>query len=92
MGAYVVLYPRVKVHMLVMLGFYMRTIVVPASFMLGYWFLLQLVGGAVSLGRDGAGVAFWAHVGGFAAGAALVLLFRDRELLAQHPVHGWRRP
>jgi len=91
MGAYIVLYPRVRVHMLVIFGIFIRTIIVPASFMLGYWFLLQLVGGAVSLGRDGGGVAFWAHVGGFAAGAVLVLLFRDPALMARHPVHGWRK-
>ena len=91
MGGYVVLYPRVRVHMLVMFGFYIRTIAVPAAFMLGYWFLLQLLGGAVSLGRHGeGGVAFWAHVGGFAAGALLVLVFRDPRLMARHPTQGWR--
>jgi len=91
MGAYVVLYPRVRIHMLVIFGFLVRTIAVPASFMLGYWFLLQLVGGAASLGRAGSGVAFWAHVGGFAAGVALVFLFRDEQLLARHPLRGWSR-
>jgi len=91
MGAYVVLYPRVRVHMLVILGFYVTTIAVPAVFMLGYWFLLQLIGGAVALRHDGGGVAFWAHVGGFAAGALLVLLFRNPELVARHPHHGWSR-
>ena len=91
MGGYVVLYPRVRVHMLVMFGFYIRTIAVPAVFMLGYWFLLQLLGGAVSLSRHGeGGVAFWAHVGGFAAGALLVLVFRNPRLLARHPSQGWR--
>ena len=91
MGGYVVLYPRVRVHMMVMFGFYIRTIAVPAAFMLGYWFLLQLLGGAVSLGRHGeGGVAFWAHVGGFAAGALLVLVFRNPRLLARHPSQGWR--
>jgi membrane associated rhomboid family serine protease len=76
--------------MLVVFGFYVRTIPVPALFMLGYWFLLQLLGGAVNLGKQGGGVAFWAHVGGFAAGAVLVLLFRDPKLMARHPAHGWR--
>ena len=91
MGGYVVLYPRVRVHMMVMFGFYIRTIAVPAAFMLGYWFLLQLLGGAVSLSRHGeGGVAFWAHVGGFAAGALLVLVFRDPRLMARHPTQGWR--
>jgi membrane associated rhomboid family serine protease len=89
MGAYVVLYPRVRVHMLVILGFYVTTIAVPALFMLGYWFLVQLIGGAMAMGREGGGVAFWAHVGGFVAGALLVLAFRKAELVARHPYHGW---
>jgi len=92
MGAYVVLYPRVRVHLLVWFGFYVTTVAVPAVFMLLYWFGLQLIGGAASLARDGGGVAFWAHVGGFATGALLVRLFRDPVLVARHPSHGWSPP
>jgi membrane associated rhomboid family serine protease len=84
MGAYVVLYPRVRVHMLVFLGFYITTIVVPAFVMLGYWFLIQLLSGLPSLGNKEGGIAFWAHVGGFLAGAILVLVFRNRELVERH--------
>jgi membrane associated rhomboid family serine protease len=91
MGAYVVLYPRVHVHMLVPLGFFITTIAVPAFLMLGYWLILQLVSGFGTLGVEGGGVAFWAHVGGFAAGAVLIVLFRDPSLLARHPYHGWRQ-
>jgi membrane associated rhomboid family serine protease len=91
MGAYIVLYPRVRVHMLLFFGFYVTRAVVPAVFMLGYWFLLQLLGGTVALGSEVGGVAFWAHVGGFAAGALLIGIFRDPELVARHPYHGWRR-
>ncbi len=90
MGAYVLLYPRVNVHLLIFLGFFVTTVAVPAVFMLGYWFLLQLVSGVGALDRTGGGVAFWAHVGGFVAGLVLVLLFRKPELLARHPYHGWR--
>jgi len=89
MGAYVVLYPRVRVHLLLWLGFYVTTVAVPAVFMLLYWLAIQLIGGATSLGAEGGGVAFWAHVGGFVAGAALVFLFRDPALVARHPYHGW---
>jgi membrane associated rhomboid family serine protease len=88
MGAYIVLYPRVRVHTAVVLGFYVSRFSVSAGFMLGYWFLIQLVGGAADLGRTGGGVAFWAHVGGFAAGVVLVLLFRDPDLVRRHPYHG----
>jgi membrane associated rhomboid family serine protease len=91
MGAYIVLYPRVHVHLLVLLGFYATTFAVPAVAMLGYWIVLQLIGGLASAGAAGGGTAFWAHVGGFVAGAVLVFLFRDRELLARHPYHGWRQ-
>lgn len=84
MGAYALLYPRVPVHMLVVLGFYVDRIAVPAYLMLGYWFLLQLVGGIPSLQGDGAGVAFWAHVGGFLAGLALAPLFRQPQRVAAH--------
>ncbi len=90
MGAYVLLYPKVHVHLLVVLGFYVTRIAVPAVLMLGYWFLLQFMSGLGSVGGSGGGVAFWAHVGGFAAGAVLVLFFRDSALVAKHPYHGWR--
>ncbi|MGE5686236.1 MAG: rhomboid family intramembrane serine protease [Gemmatimonadota bacterium] len=83
MGAYVVLYPTVQVHMLVVLVVFITRIVVPAYLMLGYWFLLQLLQGTATLGSTG-GVAFWAHVGGFIAGAGLIFLFRDPELVAEH--------
>jgi membrane associated rhomboid family serine protease len=91
MGAYVLLYPRVHVHLLVFLGFYVTTIAVPAVLMLGYWFLLQLASGWGTLGMKGGGVAFWAHAGGFLAGAILIFLFRKRALLEQHPYWGWSR-
>ncbi len=91
MGAYIILYPRVNVHLLVIFGFYITTIAVPAALMLGYWLLAQLIGGWVSSGTQGGGVAFWAHVGGFAAGAALIFPFRNPRLLAKHPYHGWAR-
>ncbi len=82
MGAYVILYPRVRVHMLVVLFVFITRIAVPAYLMLGYWFLLQLLGGTAAQGEGG--VAFWAHVGGFAAGAVLIALFKNERLVAEH--------
>ena len=90
MGAYIVLYPRVNVHMLIFLGFFVTTVAVPAIFMLAYWFALQLISGVVSLGQEGGGVAFWAHAGGFLAGTALVFAFRNMRYLREHPCYGWR--
>ncbi len=91
MGAYIVLYPRVHVHMLIFFGFFITRFAVPAVWMLGYWFLVQVISGLGTLGTRGGGVAFWAHIGGFAAGALLILAFRDPPLLARHPYHGWHQ-
>ncbi|HVX89855.1 MAG TPA: rhomboid family intramembrane serine protease, partial [Gemmatimonadales bacterium] len=70
LGAYLVLYPRARVHNLVFLGFYITTIRLPAWVMLGYWILLQVVGGVMARAGEG-GTAFWAHVGGFVVGILL---------------------
>jgi len=94
MGAYALLYPRAPVHMLLFFGFFFTRIVVPAWLMLGYWFLLQLIAGVPALEAAGAGVAFWAHVGGFAAGALLIGVFRDPQRVAAHRAHAamlWAR-
>jgi membrane associated rhomboid family serine protease len=84
MGAYAVLYPRARIHMLVFLGFFITRIVVPAIFMLGYWFFLQLVGALPTIGGQQGGVAFFAHVGGFVAGIGLVFVFRDKARVDEH--------
>ena len=91
MGAYIVLFPRVHVHMLVFFGFFVTTFAMPAVYMLGYWLLIQLLSGVLSIGGQGGGTAFWAHVGGFVAGMVLIFLFRDKRLLARHPFHGIRQ-
>lgn len=78
LGAYLVLYPRAKILSLVFLGFFYQLIEVPALIVLGLWFGLQLIDGVASLGFEGTegGVAFFAHIGGFVAGAAIALLIR----------------
>ena len=82
MGAYTLLYPRVRVHTLVTLGFFVTTVTLPAYVMLGYWFVLQLLMGAVgALSPTEGGVAVWAHVGGFLTGLLLVKLFANPEFL-----------
>jgi len=88
MGAYVVLYPRVPVHMIGFIGIPIF-FAVPAIWMLGYWFVVQLLSGVFSVGDSTGGVAFWAHVGGFVAGALLIGVFQDRSLVRRHPYHGW---
>ena len=84
MGAYVLLYPRVRVHTLLPLGFFVTTVVLPAYVMLGYWFVLQLLMGALgSLSPTEGGVAVWAHVGGFLCGLVLIKLFANADYLAR---------
>jgi membrane associated rhomboid family serine protease len=71
LGAYLVLFPRARVTTLVFLGFFYQLIDIPAVVVLGFWFVLQLVDGLASLGpvQASGGVAFFAHIGGFVAGA-----------------------
>ena len=77
LGAYLLLFPRHKIDtLMIMFGGFMQRIQVPASFMLGYWFIIQVLSGVGSFGFEGAGVAWWAHVGGFATGWVLVHLLR----------------
>jgi membrane associated rhomboid family serine protease len=90
MGAYLVLFPHVRVFTVVPLGFFIQTIPLPAWVMLIYWMGLQLLGGFTSVGSEGGGVAFWAHAGGFLAGVALVKLFERRDRVAAHTAHAWR--
>jgi membrane associated rhomboid family serine protease len=91
MGAYLILYPRVRVFTLVPLGFFITSMALPAWVMLGYWFFIQFVSGVVTVAADvGGGVAFWAHVGGFVAGVALVKLFARSDYVAEHRAHHWR--
>jgi membrane associated rhomboid family serine protease len=80
MGAYLVLYPRVRVRTLFIIVILIKIIRVPAWLLLGYWLLIQVVAGTQT-GAAGAGVAFWAHVGGFVAGVLLVKPFENRQLV-----------
>ena len=70
MGSYLLSYPHARVLALLPLGIIFTTFVVPAPLFLGVWFLIQLYQGAASTGVETTGVAWWAHVGGFAVGAA----------------------
>jgi membrane associated rhomboid family serine protease len=90
MGAYLVLFPRVRVFTLVPLGFVMTSMALPAWVMLIYWAFLQFAGGVTSIvAEQSGGIAFWAHLGGFAAGVVLVKVFERRHRLAEHTAHHW---
>jgi membrane associated rhomboid family serine protease len=81
MGAYFVFFPHSRVLTAVFIVFVMDLIEIPAIFFLGIWFLMQFFSGVGSLGAAAAdgGVAFWAHVVGFAAGALTGVLWRAAE-------------
>jgi membrane associated rhomboid family serine protease len=79
LGAYLMLYPRTRVLTLVIFGFFIRTIEVPAMFVLGFWFVLQFLNALISAGT-GQGIAWYAHVGGFVAGIVLIGLFKRRNV------------
>ena len=91
MGAYLVLFPRVRVFTMVPLGFFVTSMALPAWAMLIYWAFLQFAGGLTSIFAERAGgVAFWAHLGGFLAGVALIKVFERRDRMAAHTSHHWR--
>lgn len=89
MGAYLILYPRVKVYVLVPIVIFFTSLALPAWMMLGYWFFIQLASGLLSSGEMG-GVAFWAHIGGFVAGVALIKVFARDDYVQAHRAHRWR--
>jgi len=81
LGAYLLLFPHASVVTLMIFGIFVRLVRIPALIVLGFWIVVQLVNGflTVSLGKgEGGGVAWFAHIGGFVAGLILLLLLRPR--------------
>jgi membrane associated rhomboid family serine protease len=82
LGAYALLFPRAKVLTLIFIIFFVTLVEIPAFVMLGIWFVLQFLpalGQVAAPDVGGGGVAYFAHVGGFAFGLALVKLFATRR-------------
>ncbi len=76
LGGYIVLYPHARVVTLVFIFFFVQVVSIPAVILLGWWFVIQLFNGVLSLGDyTSGGVAFFAHVGGFVAGVILIRVF-----------------
>jgi len=80
LGAYVISYPAARILVLLPLFIIIQFVELPALVMVGFWFVLQFINGAASLvaSSETGGVAWWAHVGGFAGGIAIFYLFRPR--------------
>lgn len=73
MGAYLLLFPKARIDIAIILFVFIRVFTLPAWIVLGLWMAFQLANGYSTLGLDGGGVAYWAHVGGFLAGLLLIL-------------------
>ena len=93
LGAYLLLYPRARVRTLVPLIFVYTTVYLPATLVLGGWFLMQFLNGLASLNVvvQTGGVAWWAHIGGFIAGMALLPIFRQKNYVPPMYVYDGRR-
>jgi len=77
LGAYLVLYPKAKVNTIIIFGFFIRMVKIPAVFVLSFWIIYQFLYGVSSLAaRPGeGGTAWFAHIGGFISGFVLVKLY-----------------
>jgi membrane associated rhomboid family serine protease len=92
LGGYILLYPRARVLTLIFIIFFVTVIELPAVFLLGFWFLEQIYFGAADLTSPtggGGGVAYWAHIGGFAFGLATIKLLatRHKSIPPRYPVY-----
>ncbi len=78
LGAYMITFPRARVVTIVPLFIFIQVMELPAIIVLGFWFVIQLFNGAASItaSTSGAGVAWWAHIGGFAAGITILYIIR----------------
>src|SRR5712692_504121 len=83
LGAYFLLFPHANVLTLIVFGFFIRVVPIPAMIVLGFWFAVQVLNGLGSFGAGG-GVAWFAHIGGFFAGMGLLLLLRPKR-----PARAW---
>jgi Uncharacterized membrane protein (homolog of Drosophila rhomboid) len=90
LGAYLLLYPHARVLVLIPLGFYARMMRLPAGWVLVLWFIIQIFS-SLAASKSGGGVAWFAHIGGFIAGMALIPFFKYRRVSLFHPAHGSHR-
>lgn len=81
LGAYMIRFPKARVHVFVIIVIFFTTFVVPAQIVLGLWFIMQLSGGLNSMGVDTTGgVAWFAHIGGFIIGISTIQFFQHLRI------------
>jgi membrane associated rhomboid family serine protease len=80
LGAYMFLFPKARIRTLLILFVFIQVVNIPATILLGYWILIQILSGITELGSQAtSGIAWFAHVGGFAAGFLLILTMKKRK-------------
>jgi membrane associated rhomboid family serine protease len=96
LGAYLLLFPRANVLTLIVFGFFIRVVRIPAVFVLGFWFVVQFLAGLATWGASvprgqaaGGETAWFAHLGGFLAGMALLFVLRPRDPWDRGPSRSW---
>jgi rhomboid family protein len=96
LGAYLLLFPRANVLTVIVFGFFVRLVRIPAVVLLGLWFFVQFLGGLVAWGgaaargeAAGGETAWFAHLGGFVAGMALLFALRPRDPWDRGPGRSW---
>lgn len=90
LGAYLLLFPNRRIVTIIPFGFFLQVARIPALIVLGMWFLFQLLEGALALGMAQlGGVAFWAHIGGFAFGMLFGPLLRERRRAPVRVMGNW---
>ena len=86
LGAYLLLFPHARVLTLIPIFFFVQIVEIRAVFVLVFWIVIQLLNGFLTFSQEGGGVAWFAHIGGFAAGCILIGLFKKRTV-----PWGWQR-
>jgi len=80
LGAYMFLFPRARIKTLLIIFFFVKIVYIPAIIMLGFWILIQAISGFAEYGlRTGSGIAWFAHIGGFITGLALIAIIKKRK-------------
>jgi len=91
LGAYLVLFPRARIITLLFLFIFIQIVALPASIVLGFWILLQVVNSLVFASgmTPGGGVAYAAHIGGFLAGVIMISILGGRRLIGNRRAREW---
>jgi membrane associated rhomboid family serine protease len=85
LGAYLILFPHAKIHTLIFLGFFIQVVRLPAVIVISFWVVIQFVNGLLSKGLvNQGGVAWFAHIGGFVFGLAIIKLLLKTKKRRYH--------